>query len=193
MSQLDELLPALQVRVPGAPTAVLKLEVQRVARDFFRRTEVYEKEYVIASETDETEYDVQAEVLAGEHVDVVRVMSVWPEDWSAGLALSAYSVSEAGVVTLVTAIDTGVDIIFKAVLVPRKTWTALDQTLFTRHSDAIEAGALSELYSLPYGWKDPAEALRQQAEYERLCGKAKGDRLKGRQNRQLFAALKQWD
>jgi len=169
---------------------LIKTEVQAGGRDFFERTEVYEKEYVIPSVADQEDYDVQAEVVAGEHVEVVRVISVWPADWAAPIPTAKYEVSHAGVVTLDTALtEDDVAITFSVVLVPRANWTAIDGTYWGRYRDGIRAKALAELYGLPQRpWSDDRQAAEWMAEYVRRCGVAKGNRLRRNKNVQLCAS-----
>ena len=194
MAQLDVLLPRLQLRVPAAPNALMKAEAQEAVRNFCFRTEAYETEYAIASVADQAAYDVEAEISAGEHVNVYRLITAWPEDWNAPIPNTTLTMDDSGVVTLDNPLtESSVDITFKCVMIPTRTWTAINAEFFAQHFDAFIAKALWGLYMLPYGWHSSALAMENKDEYLRLCGKSKGDRLKQRLNTQLRASPRRFE
>jgi len=185
-TNLSELYPLVQPQLPGATTAVVQQAISNAAREFCRQTHAWREPLdSIATEEDEGEYD-----LSDEHAydaTILHITEVELDDYA--LANTEWSFDSNQILTLDPAPDSDdMDLDVKVVFLPNLNVDALPDWFVSRWGEALAAGALMLLKSVPNServpnpWFDRVGAGIARMTFEKYIAEAKAELVHERQN-----------
>ncbi|MCX7008918.1 MAG: hypothetical protein NTY53_17010 [Kiritimatiellaeota bacterium] len=179
-ASINDLLPTLQVEVPGAPPNLLLDALRKAWRALCVQAEAWRSGGKLTLLEGVNLYTVPLGELNVADVDVTRLDGVWALDAADNLgseldtgsyALEFHYDETAGKnlakIRFYTAPAGGELRWVRFVLVPTVTSTAFDMATIGPHADTIQAKATAELLLLPRKWRDGKRAEWKLIEWRR--------------------------